>query len=51
MLPIEGAAEPGLCTFAARVATGRPAADFTPRVLPYHELALPVEVPRILWQR
>jgi starch phosphorylase len=45
------AAQRGLCTFSTRVPAGRPAADFTPRIMPYHPQALPLEICRILWQR
>ena len=38
-------------TFSTRTPATRDAADFTPRILPYHVLALPPEVRRILWQR
>jgi starch phosphorylase len=51
MLPIEAAGEPGVCWFAARVPAVRPAADFTPRVLPHHALALPLEICRVVWQK
>ncbi|MGO9776744.1 MAG: alpha-glucan family phosphorylase, partial [Terracidiphilus sp.] len=37
--------------YAARTPTGRPAGDFTPRIVPYHALALPTEIGRIVWQK
>ena len=37
--------------YTARIRTNRPPSDFTARVLPHHELALPTEIRRILWQR
>jgi starch phosphorylase len=45
------AAQRGLHTFSTRVPAGRPAADFTPRIMPHHPQALPLEICRILWQR
>jgi starch phosphorylase len=54
-------AGPGSCTatglaagphlYATRTPAKRPASDFTPRVLPYHELALPTEIRQIVWQK
>jgi starch phosphorylase len=54
-------AVPGSCTapglgsgtylYAAQTPATRAAGDFTPRVLPYHELALPTEIRRIIWQK
>jgi starch phosphorylase len=41
----------GTYLYAASIPANRPAEDFTPRVLPYHELALPTEIRRIVWQR
>ncbi len=37
--------------YAARTPATRPWSDFTPRVLPFHPLALPTEIRRIVWQR
>jgi starch phosphorylase len=37
--------------YTIRTPAIRPAANFTPRVLPYHPLALPPEIHRIVWQR
>jgi starch phosphorylase len=38
--------------YSAVVETHRPAADFTPRVIPYHPAAsVPLEASRILWQK
>jgi glycogen phosphorylase len=41
----------GTYLYAASIPANRPADDFTPRLLPYHELALPTEIRRIVWQR
>jgi hypothetical protein len=38
-------------TFSLRTPANRSAADFTPRILPYHALAPPTEIHRILWQK
>ena len=38
--------------FRASVAAARPAADYTPRVVPWHEdVSVPLEARQILWQR
>ena len=38
--------------YSARVAADRPAADYTPRIIPYHSGAsVPLEAGQILWQR
>jgi starch phosphorylase len=38
--------------YHACISTARPAADFTPRVVPYHpEARVPTEAPLICWQR
>jgi glycogen phosphorylase len=38
--------------YSAQVPSTRPAADYTPRVIPHHSGArVPLETPRILWQR
>jgi starch phosphorylase len=38
--------------FSADVPSNRPAADYTPRIVPaYRDLAVPLESPEILWQR
>jgi len=40
------------CLYSARVPAIRPAADYTPRIIPYRPgLAVPLESARILWQR
>jgi starch phosphorylase len=40
----------GAFTYSASVPTGRPVADYTPRLVPWHEGALvPLETPFILW--
>jgi starch phosphorylase len=52
MCPIERrASESGAYLYRGRVPATRPACDFTPRVLPFHPMALPTEVRRIAWQR
>jgi starch phosphorylase len=46
--PIPGAAN--AYVYACRVQTARPAADFTPRVIPYHaNLRWPLEMPLVYW--
>ncbi len=37
--------------YSTRTPANRPAADFTPRVVPCHSLALPVEINQIRWQK
>jgi len=37
--------------YSTRAPATRPASDFTPRIIPYHPAALPVEVDRMLWQK
>ena len=37
--------------FSTRTPATRDAVDFTPRILPYHVLALPPEIRRIVWQK
>jgi starch phosphorylase len=37
--------------FSTRIQATRAAGDFTPRILPYHPLALPTEIRRIIWQK
>ncbi len=44
-------AVPVLHVYSARTPAGRPPSDFTPRVMPYHAMAVPVEIDRILWQK
>jgi starch phosphorylase len=45
-------AAPRTAIYGATVTTSRPAAHFTPRVVPYHpEAQLPMELPLIAWQR
>jgi starch phosphorylase len=42
----------GTITYSAQVAATRPAADYTPRVVPHHPaVAVPLEANQILWQR
>jgi glycogen phosphorylase len=41
----------GTHVYSTRTAATRPAADFTPRVIPYHSMAVPLEADRILWQK
>ena len=38
-------------SFSTRTPATRDAVDFTPRILPYHVLALPPEIHRIVWQK
>ena len=45
------AANHGPHLFSARIPATRSAGDFTPRVLPYHVLALPTEIDRVVWQK
>ena len=48
--PLVGAIN-GYC-YRAEVNLGRPVSDYTARLIPYREgVAVPLEVPRILWQR
>jgi starch phosphorylase len=45
-------ASPGCHVYSATVCAERAAADYTVRVIPYHDgVAIPLEEPRILWQR
>ena len=37
--------------YNAAVSAARPSADYTPRVLPHCDVAIPLEDARILWQR
>jgi starch phosphorylase len=41
----------GLYSFSTRTPGTRDAIDFTPRILPYHVLALPPEIRQIVWQK
>jgi starch phosphorylase len=46
------AGTPGGYAYRARVPATRPANDYTARVIPrYTGVAVPLEAPRILWQR
>jgi starch phosphorylase len=48
--PVEGA--DGGYVYGASAPATRPAADYTPRVIPDHAgVAVPLEAPQILWQR
>jgi starch phosphorylase len=41
---------PGGCVYRTRVSTARPAADYTVRVVPYHDgVAVPLEESRVRW--
>ena len=41
----------GAVTYSIQVTAGRPASDYTPRIIPYHPLAsVPLEAGQILWQ-
>jgi starch phosphorylase len=38
--------------YTGQVPASRPAADYTPRIIPHHpDAAVPLEAPQILWQR
>jgi starch phosphorylase len=42
----------GALLYSAEVPAGRPASDYTPRIIPHHPSAsVPLEAPQILWQR
>ena len=41
----------GTYVYSTRVSAARAASDFTPRAMPYHPLAGPLEIDRILWQK
>jgi starch phosphorylase len=42
----------GALLYSAEVPTGRPASDYTPRIIPHHPSAsVPLEAAQILWQR
>ena len=44
--------ERGMHHYAASVPAGRPAGDYTPRIIPAHpDVDVPLEVPYVLWQR
>ncbi len=45
------APDSGPHVYAIQTPATRAAADFTPRIRPYHVLALPAEIRRIVWQR
>jgi starch phosphorylase len=48
----QSAGPAGNYVFNAQVSSTRPAADFTARVIPYHDgVAIPMEASQILWQR
>jgi starch phosphorylase len=53
MTPVEAIASvPNASIYRATIETGRPAEDFTARVVPYHSDAhVPIECPLIAWQR
>ncbi len=38
-------------TYSTTTPATRPATDFTPRIVPHHPKALPLEIDRILWQK
>jgi starch phosphorylase len=45
-------AQKGETLYRARVPADRPAADYTVRLIPRHDrVSVPLEAPRILWQR
>jgi glycogen phosphorylase len=41
----------GTYVYAMRLPAARPATDFTPRAMPYHPMAGPLEINRIIWQK
>jgi starch phosphorylase len=43
--------ESGAYVYEKRIPATRPASDFTPRVVPFHLLALPTEIRQMRWQR
>ena len=42
---------PGVHRYSIRTEATRAAADFTPRILPHHQLALGPEIGRVVWQK
>ncbi len=44
-------ADPPAYTYAARTPATRPAGDFTPRIVPFHPLAVGLEIVRMAWQK
>ena len=44
-------AGPKAYLYAAKMPATRPAGDFTPRVMPYHPIAMGLELNRIIWQK
>ena len=42
---------PGVHRYSIRTEATRAAADFTPRILPHHALALGPEICRVVWQK
>jgi starch phosphorylase len=52
MRPVQPLSEANSYLFCALVPSARPASDYTARVIPQHPgVAIPLEAPRILWQR
>lgn len=48
----EGIPQGGEYRYAAIIKTNRPAADYTPRIIPYHPgVSVPIECGHILWYR
>jgi glycogen phosphorylase len=41
----------GAHVYRTRIPATRPANDFTARVMPFHELALPTEIRQVIWQK
>ncbi|WP_110648696.1 alpha-glucan family phosphorylase [Salinicola peritrichatus] len=51
-MPAEPGARPDACLFTVDIEASRPVDDYTIRVRPWHDaVALPMEEPRVLWQR
>jgi starch phosphorylase len=48
----EAQGTPAAATYRATISATRPAQDYTARLIPHHaDVAVPMEVNRILWQR
>jgi starch phosphorylase len=41
----------GLWVYSTRITTNRSANDFTPRVMPHHSSAMPLEIDHVVWQK
>jgi len=47
----EATLESGAYLYEIRIPATRPASEFTPRVVPFHLLALPTEIRQMVWQK